>query len=92
VFSTIGSIWDLSDRPSPKLIKRLRPSEELPEDYKMTHELYSTMDGRFVYAQSWGSGHLVKINASNDEVIKVVSKTDAGWHMPHGNFVPGSLR
>ena len=86
------SIWDLSDRTSPRFIKRLRPGEELPEDYKMTHELYSTMDGRFVYAQSWGSGHLVKINASNDEVIKVVSKTDAGWHMPHGNFVPGSLR
>ncbi|MGH7253781.1 MAG: hypothetical protein ACREIE_08290, partial [Nitrospiraceae bacterium] len=57
------SIWDLSDRTSPKFIKRLKPGEELPEDYKMTHELYSTMDGRFVYAQSWGSGHLVKINA-----------------------------
>ena len=86
------SIWNLSDRTAPKFIKRLKPGKELPDDYKMTHELYSTMDRRFVYAQSWGSGHLVKIDASKDEVIKAVSKADAGWHMPHGNFVPGSLR
>ena len=86
------SIWDISDRTSPKFLKRLKPGKELPNDYKMTHELYPTMDGKFVYAQSWGSGHLIKIDASTDEVIKAVSKTDAGWDMPHGNFVPGSLR
>ncbi|MGH8646379.1 MAG: hypothetical protein ACREX4_18730 [Gammaproteobacteria bacterium] len=86
------SVWDLRDRSSPRFIKRLKPGKELPEDYKMTHELYATMDAKFVYAQSWGSGHLIKIDASTDEVIKAVSKQEAGWHMPHGNFVPGSLR
>ena len=58
----------------------------------MAHELHSTKDGKYVYAQSWGSGHLVKIATSNDKVVKVFSKQDAGWHMPHGNVVPGSLR
>jgi DNA-binding beta-propeller fold protein YncE len=86
------SIWDISNRHTPKFIKRLKPGKELPEDYKMTHELYHTRDGKYVYAQSWGSGHLIKIDASTDEVVKVFSKQEAGWHMPHGNFVPGSLR
>ncbi|MGH8650753.1 MAG: hypothetical protein ACREYE_00610 [Gammaproteobacteria bacterium] len=45
------SIWDISDRTSPKFLKRLNLGKELPEDYKMTHELYSTMNGRYVYAQ-----------------------------------------
>jgi hypothetical protein len=47
----------------------------------MAHELHSTKDGKYVYAQSWGSGHLVKIATSNDKVVKAVSKQDAGWHM-----------
>ncbi len=86
------SVWDLTDRTKPKFIKRLRPGKELPRDFSMTHELYPTQDGKYVYAQSWGSGHLVKIATADDEVIKAFSKQDAGWHMPHGNFVPGSLR
>lgn len=86
------SIWDITDRKAPKFIKRLKPGKELPDDFKMAHELYSTRDGKYVYAQSWGSGHLVKIDTYNDKVVKAFAKQDAGWHMPHGNFVPGSLR
>ena len=86
------SVWDLSDRMKPRFIKRLQPGKELPKDFSMTHELYPTENGKYLYAQSWGSGHLVKIATANDEVIKAFSKQDAGWHMPHGNFVPGSLR
>ncbi|MGI0016501.1 MAG: hypothetical protein ACREBU_24025, partial [Nitrososphaera sp.] len=86
------SIWDITDRKAPKFIKRLKPGEELPDDFKMAHELYPTRDGKYVYAQSWGSGHLVKIDTYNDKVVKAFAKQDAGWHMPHGNFVPGSLR
>jgi len=86
------SIWDITDRNAPKFIKRLKPGKELPDDFKMAHELYPTRDGKYVYAQSWGSGHLVKIDTSNDKVVKAFAKQDAGWHMPHGNFVPGSLR
>jgi DNA-binding beta-propeller fold protein YncE len=86
------SIWDLTDRNAPRFIKRLRPGKELPDDFTLTHELYPTSDGKYVYAQSWHSGHLVKINTSTDQVVKVTSKREAGWHMPHGNFVPGSIR
>jgi hypothetical protein len=42
----------------------------------MAHEFYSTKDGKYVYAQSWGSGHLVKIATSNDKVVKAFSKQE----------------
>jgi hypothetical protein len=86
------SVWDISDPNSPKFIKRLNAGKELPADFKMTHEIYASMDGRHVYAQSWASGHLVKIDGATDDVVAVVSSGDAGWHMPHGNFVQGALR
>ena len=86
------SVWDISDPNSPKFIKRLQAGKELPADFKMTHEIYASMDGRHVYAQSWASGHLVKIDGATDDVVAVVSTADAGWHMPHGNFVQGALR
>ena len=79
------------DRPC-KFIKRLQAGKELPADFKLAHEIYSSMDGRYAYAQSWGSGHLIKIDGPTDEVIGVVSTDVAGWHMSHGNFVPGALR
>ena len=86
------SIWNISDPKSPKFIKRLKPGKELPADFKLAHEIYAMRDGRYVYAQSWASAHLVKIDGVTDEVINVVSGEVAGWHMPHGNFVPGALR
>ena len=86
------SVWDISDPNSPKFIKRLQAGKELPADFKMTHEIYASMDGRHVYVQSWASGHLVKIDGATDNVVAVVSSADAGWHMPHGNFVEGALR
>ena len=86
------SVWDISDPNSPKFIKRLNSGKELPADFKMTHEIYASIDGRHVYAQSWASGHLVKIDGATDNVVAVVSSGDAGWHMPHGNFVMGALR
>jgi DNA-binding beta-propeller fold protein YncE len=86
------SVWDMSDPSSPKFIKRLQAGKELPADFKMTHEVYASMDGRHVYAQSWASGHLVKLDGTTDEVVGVITSKDAGWHMPHGNFVPGQIR
>src|ERR1700682_4685298 len=67
------SIWDISDPNSPKFIKRLKAGKELPADFKVAHDLYATRDGRYVYAQSWASGHLVKIDGGTDGVINVVS-------------------
>jgi hypothetical protein len=85
------SIWDISDPNSPKFVKRLMAGRELPADFSLAHEIYASMDGRNVYAQSWASGYLVKIDGATDEVIDVASK-DVGWHMPHGNFVQGAIR
>jgi len=86
------SIWDISDPNAPKFIKRLNAGKELPADFKNAHEIYASMDGKHVYAQSWASGYLVKIDGATDNVVAVVSAGDAGWHMPHGNFVMGALR
>ena len=86
------SVWDISDPNSPKFIKRLQAGRELPEDFKMTHEIYASTDGRHVYAQSWASGHLVKLDGATNEVVSVITSNDAGWHMPHGNFVAGHIR
>lgn len=85
------SIFDLADRTRPKFLRRMRPGRELPEGWDVSHEFYRTTDRRWLYAQSWNSGHLVKIDPLTDEVVKVWSKRD-GFHMPHGNFIPGNLR
>jgi hypothetical protein len=85
------SIFDFSNRTKPKFIRRLRPGRELPEGWDVSHEFYRSTDGRWLYAQSWSSGHLIKIDPRTDQVVKVWSKAD-GFHMPHGNFIPGNLR
>jgi len=86
------SVWDFSDRSAPKFIKRLRPGKELPADFQLSHTLYPTLDGHYVYVESWNSGHVVKIDTSTGEVVKVASKADVGWQMPHGAFIPGTIR
>src|SRR5215467_4180790 len=86
------SVWDFSDRSAPKFIKRLRPGKELPADFQLSHTLYPTLDGRYVYVEDWNGGHVVKIDTSTDGVVKVASKADVGWQMPHGAFIPGMIR
>ncbi len=85
------SIFDFADPQAPRFLTRLRPGVELPEGWDVSHEFYRTVDGRYLYAQSWSSGHLVKIDPRTDQVVAVWSKED-GFHMPHGNFIPGNLR
>jgi hypothetical protein len=80
------------DRSAPKFIKRLRPGKELPADFQLSHTLYPTLEGHYVYVESWNSGHVVKIDTSTGEVVKVASKADVGWQMPHGAFIPGTIR
>src|SRR5262245_8572779 len=86
------SVWDISDRSAPKFVKLLRPGKELPQDFQLSHTLYRTLDGRYVYVESWNSGHVLKIDTSTDGVVKVASKADVGWQMPHGAFIPGTIR
>ena len=86
------SVWNFSDRSAPKFIKRLRPGKDLPADFQLSHTLYPTLDGRYVYVEDWNGGHVVKIDTSTDGVVKVASKADVGWQMPHGAFIPGTIR
>jgi hypothetical protein len=85
------SIFDFSDPLRPTFLRRLRPGVELPAGWDVSHEFYRSLDRRWLYAQSWSSGHLIKIDPRTDEVVKVWAKED-GFHMPHGNFIPGNLR
>lgn len=85
------SIFDFTDRTSPKFLKRLRPGRELPAGWSVSHEFYRTVDRRWLYAQSWHSGHMIKLDPRTDRVVRVWSKAQ-GFIMPHGNFIPGTLR
>lgn len=85
------SVWDISNISTPTLINRLGPGNGLPEDFQLGHALYPTPDERYVYVQSWNSGHLVKIDTSTDAVVHVFDKDD-GFVLPHGGFVTGTTR
>jgi hypothetical protein len=86
------TIWNIEDVNSPRFIKTLNPGHELPSDFQLGHALYPTPDGKYVYVQSWHSGHLVKIDASNDNVIKVFDRNNSGFDQPHGGFITGTIR
>jgi hypothetical protein len=51
---------------------------------------YDANPGRMEFSER--TGHLVKIDGATDEVVGVITSEDAGWHMPHGNFVAGHIR
>lgn len=85
------SIWDISNKNSPKLIKRMGPNNGLPSDFDIGHGLYVTPDQKYVYVQDWASGYLIKLDAKSDQVLKIFDKSD-GFIMPHGGFVAGNLR
>jgi hypothetical protein len=88
------SVWDISNISAPTFIKRLRPGgrEGLPADFQLAHTLYPTLDGRYVYVEDWNGGHVVKIDTSTDKVVNVASRSNQRWHMPHGAFIPGTIR
>lgn len=85
------SVFDLSDRKNPELIKRLAPGADLPADFQVAHGLSQTMDSRFVYAMSYHSGYICKIDVDTLSVVKTYGPSD-GLEKPHGGFVAGSER
>jgi DNA-binding beta-propeller fold protein YncE len=89
------SVWNITDISHPRFMKRLRPGgrEGLPAHFQLAHTLYRTLDGRYVYVEDWNGGHVVKIDTRRDDkVVDVASKSNVGWHMPHGAFIPGAIR
>ncbi|MGB3510932.1 MAG: hypothetical protein WBA93_17210 [Microcoleaceae cyanobacterium] len=85
------SVYDISDVNEPEFIKRFKPGEELPVDFAIAHGLNVTPDERYVYAASYASNYIIKIDTETDEVEKVFSSEDE-LNMPHGGFTAGRYR
>lgn len=77
------SVWNISNRAKPVFIKRLSADKGLPSSFGDAHELSVTPDGRYVFAQSYRSGHLAKIDTRSDQMEKVWGAAE-GMTMPHG--------
>jgi|CXWL01.1.fsa_nt_gi DNA-binding beta-propeller fold protein YncE len=77
------SIWDIKNDLKPAFIKRFSAGKGLPATYADTHELAVTPDGHYVFAESFRSGFVVKIDAAKDSIIKTWSAAE-GLSMPHG--------
>ncbi|MCE2572965.1 hypothetical protein [Motilimonas eburnea] len=85
------SIYDLSDKNNPTLIKRLAPGQGLPADFSVSHGLGVTADQRFIYVSSYASKYILKLDTQTDTIVKVYGAAD-GLTMPHGGFVSGATR
>ena len=77
------SIWNIKDSLKPAFVKRFSAGKGLPAGYADTHELVVTPDGRFVFAESFRSGYIFKIDAAKDVITNVWSAAE-GVSMPHG--------
>ncbi len=85
------SIYDLSDKNNPTLIKRLAPGQGLPSDFAVAHGLGVSADQRFIYVSSYASKYILKLDTKTDSIVKVYGAAD-GLTMPHGGFVSGAIR
>ncbi len=85
------SLFDLSDRSNPTLIKRFTPGVELPSDYYVSHSISVSKDERFAYVASYASDYIVKIDLGLNEIVKTYGPED-GLTMPHGGYISGSNR
>ena len=85
------AIFDMTVRTKPRLIKRLQPGVELPEDFAVAHTISPTPNGRFAFIGSWASGYIVKVDLKDNKVQKVFGPKD-GMVMPHGLFSSGIKR
>lgn len=85
------AVYDISDKDNPEFIKRLKPGEDLPADFKIAHGLSPSADGSSVYAASYLSEYVIKIDTETDTVTKVYGSED-GLTTPHGGFAAGAYR
>ena len=75
----------------PQFVVRLETGDELPNDFAIAHGLTKSQDGQFVYASSYYSSHIIKIDTQTDNVVHVFDAGD-GLAAPHGGFVAGDTR
>ena len=85
------SVFDLRNPRKPRFVKRLKPGEDLPDDFAVAHGLTVTPDQKSVYVASYISSYVAKIDTATDTVTKVWGPDD-GLSAPHGGFVAGSNR
>lgn len=85
------SVYDLKNPRRPRFIKRLKPGEDLPADFAVAHGLTVTPDQKSVFAASYYSNHIIKIDTATDTVSRAWGAKD-GLSAPHGGFVAGSNR
>ena len=85
------AFFDITDLNRPRLIKRLVPGVDLPDDFKVAHVISVTGEQTHAYVSSYHSNHLLKLEIATQKVVKVYSAAD-GLDMPHGEFISGNLR
>ena len=85
------SVFDISNINKPMFLKRLRPNDGLPDEFKVAHGLNVTPDERFVYVASYWSNYILKIDTETDEVVATFGPEE-GINAPHGAFIAGAYR
>lgn len=85
------AVYDISKVGKPKFLKRLKPGEDLPDDFRIAHGLSPSADGKSVYVASYRSNYLIKIDTETDTVAKVYGESD-GLRGTHGGFAAGAYR
>ncbi|MDJ0598386.1 MAG: CHRD domain-containing protein [Crocosphaera sp.] len=85
------AVYDITDIQNPVFIKRLKPGDGLPADFKIAHGLSPSSDGSAVYVASYLSKYLLKIDTTTDTVVKEYGETD-GLISTHGGFAAGASR
>ncbi|MDJ0731586.1 MAG: CHRD domain-containing protein [Crocosphaera sp.] len=85
------AVYDITDVDNPEFIKRLKPGDGLPADFRIAHGLSPSSDGSAVYVASYLSKYLLKIDTTTDTVVKEYGEAD-GLISTHGGFAAGASR
>lgn len=85
------AVYDITDIHNPQFIKRLKPGDGLPADFRIAHGLSPASDGSAVYVASYLSAYLLKIDTTTDTVAVQYGEAD-GLISTHGGFAAGASR
>ena len=79
------SVWRIAGNGSLTFVNRLGANTGLPASFKQCHGLMRSRDGRWVFAQSFISKHVVKISSMTNWPAKIWDAGD-GLSLPHGFY------
>jgi hypothetical protein len=93
VFDIDNGYRDGAKLRNPEFVVRLESGDELPSEFAIAHGLTKSQDGQFVYASSYYSSHIIKIDTlMNPPAVVHVFDAYNGLAAPHGGFVAGDTR